>query len=151
MTGAECTWITPGLELGGRAHDAHAVGVGEVAQHPALVLDPVLQADDGDRRRGDAQLGQRGLGVLPLDPRAGRRCRRSRSRPRRLGHDGDGQGHGLARRLEYSPDGQGLPVRPAGHQGDVGPPGRGGPPTAPPIAPAPKTTNRMECTLPRPP
>jgi hypothetical protein len=52
---------------GWRAHDAHAIGVGEAPQHPALVLHAVLHADDGRLRWGHGhQLGQRVLGVLTL-------------------------------------------------------------------------------------
>ena len=106
------------MELGGRAHDAHGVGVGEVAEDPALVLDPVLHADDGDRGRGDAQLGQCVLGVLALDPQQDDGVL-GPGHEGGLGDDGDGQGHGLARRLEAQSRLEGPTVFAPGHQGDV--------------------------------
>ena len=108
-----------GMELGGRAHDAHAVGVGEVAQDPAFVLHSVLHADDGDGRRGGAQLGQRVIGVLPLHAQEDDGVL-GPGHLRRFGHHGDGQGDGLVRRLEAKARrGQGLTVLTTGNQGDV--------------------------------
>ncbi len=105
------------MELGGRAHDAHAVGVGEVAQDPAFVLHAVLHADDGDGRRRGGQLGQRVIGVLPLDTQEDDGVL-GPGHLGGLGHDGDGQGDGLVRRLEAkSRRGQG---RDRAHRGQPG-------------------------------
>ena len=40
-----------GLDVRRRHHDAHPVHVGEATQREPLVLDTVLRAHDGDRRR----------------------------------------------------------------------------------------------------
>ena len=48
LTGADWAITTPGSMCDGRAHHAHRVRVGEVAEHDALVLDAVLEARDRD-------------------------------------------------------------------------------------------------------
>ena len=73
-----------GPQLGGGAHDAHAVGVREVAQHPALVLHPVLHADHRRGRRRHARAARaRGRCAGPSRPaaRPGPRRRRPPTTP----------------------------------------------------------------------
>ena len=112
-----------GTELGGRAHDAHPVGVREVAQHAALVLHAVLHADHRrGRRRHRASCASAWLGVLPLHGQQHDRvavgvtfpCRTCR-----IVHDPDGQRDRAVGCLEYEAGPQGAAVVTACNQGDV--------------------------------
>ena len=107
-----------GAQLGGRAHDAHAIGVREVAQHTALVLHPVLHADHRGRRGRRTELRERMVGVLALHGQQDDGVAVPR-RLRRIRDDRDGQGDRLARRLEDEARLQGAAVLAPGHQGDV--------------------------------
>ena len=108
-------------KLRGRAHDAHAVGAGEVAQHPALVLHAVLHADRSawpwEPRH---QLHQRLLGVLALHRQQDDGVRASSSHvDGRVRHRRDGQGDRLARCLEDEARLQGAAVLTPCNQRDV--------------------------------
>ena len=109
----------PGAQMGGRAHDAHAVGVGEVPKHPALVLHAVLHADHRGPGRGHGhQLGQGSVGVLPLDREKDDRV----VGPGHLGRGGDdrdGQRDRLIGRLEHQPRAQRVGVGPPRHERDL--------------------------------
>ena len=93
-----------------------------MAQDPALVLHPVLHADDRRRGRRHAQLGERVVGVLALHGQQhdGIPVRVAGPRHlRRLGDDRDGQGDGLVGALEDEARLEGAAMVAPGHQGDV--------------------------------
>ena len=106
------------VELGGGAHHAHAVGAREMAQHPALVLHPVLHADDRRGRRRHGELRERMLGVLPLHGEQHDGvllpCHAVE-----VGHGADGEGDRLVGCLEHEARLERATVLAPGHQRDV--------------------------------
>ena len=94
-----------------------------MAQHPPLVLDAVLHADDRCRGRRHAELGERVVGVLPLHGQQHDRLPVGVGLPRHLrrvlGHGGTGRVTVSPGASRTRPDSQGPAVLAPRNQRDV--------------------------------